>query len=177
MAPHIQKLPFDIVASSGSDEDHPAEGLMAEYHSTMVSGWQSERFCSWPQGLIVQLQHGNCRIQKIQVLIHNFKIPQRLEFFVGKTVDEESPPDGAAEAAEGQLQNISNTKDKSASSEDNEASLIEFKRLGYVNLVDNAGNSYKVRELKSIHVNVEGTHIKIIVHKCHINALNLYNQV
>jgi hypothetical protein len=26
-------------------------------------------------------------------------------------------------------------------------------------------------------VNVEGTHLKIIVHKCHINALNLYNQV
>ena len=145
----IKKLPISILASSGYDEDFPPEGLMLDYHSALAKGWQSERFCIFPQALILALDQGKCRIRKIQILSHHFKIPRRLEFFVGQA-----------------------TGDSTSKNPE-----IDFVRLGYVNLQDNSDNQFKVRELKSIHVDVEGTHLKIVIHKCHINPLNLYNQV
>ncbi|KAJ1569417.1 hypothetical protein HK096_003182 [Nowakowskiella sp. JEL0078] len=56
-------------------------------------------------------------------------------------------------------------------------SYVEFTRLGFVTLNDNQNTGYKARELKSVHVDAEGTYLRILVHKCHLNAINLYNQV
>ena len=47
----------------------------------------------------------------------------------------------------------------------------------YVTLDDNERTKYSARELKSVHMDVFGEFIKIVPDKCHINALNLYNQV
>ncbi|KAJ3150983.1 hypothetical protein HDU86_006239 [Geranomyces michiganensis] len=47
----------------------------------------------------------------------------------------------------------------------------------YVSLNDGAQVEYKARELKSIHIDAEGEYLKIVLHKCHVNNLNLYNQV
>ena len=153
MAFKIQKLPFHVLASSGFDEDFPPEGLCMD-HSPLAKGWQSERFCIYPQALILAFNHGSCRIQKIQILGHHFKIPKRLEFHIGQAEQDPAHPDDPF----------------------NETPNIEFKKLGYVQMQDNSDNNFKVRELKSIHVDAEGTHLKILIHKCHINSLNLYNQ-
>ena len=124
------------------------------HHSAAAKGWQSERFCLFPQAIIFAFEHGQCRIQKIQILIHHFKIPSKLEFYIGRAAQDSSSPQNTDEEPD-----------------------IQFKRLGYVDLQDNSENFYKVRELKSIHVDAEGTHLKIVLHKCFINSLNLYNQV
>ncbi|KAJ1555749.1 hypothetical protein HK405_013691, partial [Cladochytrium tenue] len=48
-------------------------------------------FCLYPQSLTLRLVPGNCRVNKIQILSHHFKIPTRLEFFLGRVAG----PDGA----------------------------------------------------------------------------------
>ena len=41
----------------------------------------------------------------------------------------------------------------------------------------NDKTDFKARELKSVHVDAEGTFIKFVLHKNFVNKQNLYNQV
>lgn len=52
--------------------------------------------------------------------------------------------------------------------------LITFR---YVELASNERTDYKARELKSVHVEAEGTFLKFVLHKNFVNKLNMYNQV
>ncbi|KAK7884098.1 hypothetical protein WMY93_027221 [Mugilogobius chulae] len=52
-----------------------------------------------------------------------------------------------------------------------------LRRLGYVSLSDNQQTSFKARELKSVHVDVIATHLRITLHQNHDNRHNRYNQV
>lgn len=47
----------------------------------------------------------------------------------------------------------------------------------YVELSSNERTEFKARELKSVHVDAEGLYLKLVLHKNHVNRLNLYNQV
>ena len=47
----------------------------------------------------------------------------------------------------------------------------------YVALSDNDKTGFGARELKSVHVDAVGHFIKFVIHKNHINRLNVYNQV
>jgi hypothetical protein len=38
-------------------------------------------------------------------------------------------------------------------------------------------SGHQARELKSVHVNVDAVILRVVVHKCHVNKLNIYNQV
>ena len=66
-----RKIPFQIVSASSADEQHPASEL--NHHGPLVNGWQSNRFCSYPQELIVQFEH-IARIRRVQLLSHQFLI-------------------------------------------------------------------------------------------------------
>lgn len=151
MSSNLVKLPFSILAVSGYEENYPPEGLIDQAYQSQ--GWQTERFCIFPQSIILAFNFGKCRIRKIQLLINEFKIPKKIDFFAGN-VD-------------------SDNRDQTS----NGIPTIEFHRLGFINLNDNSQNSFKSRELKSIHVDFEATHLKISLHKNFINTLNLYNQV
>lgn len=52
-----------------------------------------------------------------------------------------------------------------------------FKRLGYLSFDSNERSNHQARELKSVHVNVPAFFIRLMVHRCHVNKLNIYNQV
>jgi centrosomal protein CEP104 len=52
-----------------------------------------------------------------------------------------------------------------------------FTRLGYLSLDSNERSQYKARELKSVYIKAKGSFMKLIIHKCYINPLNLFNQV
>jgi centrosomal protein CEP104 len=52
-----------------------------------------------------------------------------------------------------------------------------FTKLGHVSIEDNDKNQYKARELKTIHIDTRASYLKITMFKCHINPLNLYNQI
>ncbi|KAJ0064723.1 hypothetical protein NL108_012655, partial [Boleophthalmus pectinirostris] len=52
-----------------------------------------------------------------------------------------------------------------------------LRKLGYVSLSDNQQTGFKARELKSVHVDAIGTHLRITLHQNHVNPHNRYNQV
>ncbi|XP_061197353.1 centrosomal protein of 104 kDa-like isoform X1 [Saccostrea echinata] len=141
-----RKLPFRVIHVSGQDESYRAAEL--NYHSPLTKGWQSSRYCLYPQDIVLQLEHRS-RLRKIQILSHQYLIATKIEFFVGDVPDE-------------QTQDLENAR---------------YTRLGYVSLSDNEKTGYKARELKSVHVDAIGLFLKLNIHKNHINKYNLYNQV
>ncbi|KAH6577880.1 hypothetical protein BASA62_000640 [Batrachochytrium salamandrivorans] len=148
-------MDFKVLSSSGYDERHPPSELLVDKHTPMAIGWQSERFCLFPQELVLHLTAGVCRIRKIQLLAHHFKIPTRVEVHLATV------PQAAAWAGFGP----------------GSLSSVKFQRIGFVSLNDNVANSYRARELKTIHLDAEVNLVKLVLHKCHVNALNLYNQI
>lgn len=142
--PH--KLAFKVTHASGQDEVHRASEL--NYHSPLTKGWQSARYCLYPQDIVIQLEK-RARLRKIQVLSHQFLIATRIEFFVGDV------PDGLPVVLDN----------------------ARYTRLGYVSLSDNEKTGFKARELKSVQVDAVGVFLKLNIHKNHINKYNLYNQV
>jgi centrosomal protein CEP104 len=46
-----------------------------------------------------------------------------------------------------------------------------------VELSSNERTEFRARELKSVHVDAEGTFLKLVLHKNFVNKLNQFNQV
>ncbi|XP_041859898.1 centrosomal protein of 104 kDa isoform X2 [Melanotaenia boesemani] len=89
------------------------------------------------------------RIRKLQLLAHQYLIPAKVEFHIGDSLPETSPPEFPG----------------------------RLRRLGYVSLSDNEKTCFKARELKSVHVDAIGTYLRITLHRNHVNRYNHYNQV
>ncbi|WAR15732.1 CE104-like protein [Mya arenaria] len=142
--PH--KLSFKVTHASGQDEVHRASEL--NFHSPLTKGWQSARYCLYPQDIVIHLEKRS-RLRKIQVLSHQCLIATRIEFFVGDVPD-------------GMPVDLDNAR---------------YTRLGYVSLSDNEKTGFKARELKSVQVDAVGVFLKLNIHKNHINKYNIYNQV
>jgi len=87
-------------------------------------------------------------LKKVQLLSHQYLIASKIEFYIG-------------DCGEGEL-NYQSAK---------------YTRLGYVELSSNERTDLKARELKSVHVDAEGSFIKFVIHKNFVNKSNLYNQV
>ncbi|GLC37245.1 hypothetical protein PLESTB_001144100 [Pleodorina starrii] len=141
-----QKLRFTVHAFSGEDTDYPVRELL--YHSPQTRGWQSPRFCKYPQEIVLRLEQ-TCKVQQIQILSHEYKIATRVEVFVGAP----------------------------ANVLDTDPNNCVFKRLGYLSFDSNERSNHQARELKSVHVNVQAFLIRLLIHRCHVNKLNIYNQV
>ncbi len=98
-----RKIHFQIVSSSSSEEQHPASEL--NHHGPLISGWQSSRFCSYPQELILQFEN-YVRIRRVQILSHQYLIGKnwisnddyltvlflasKFEFFIGDCTSDDS---------------------------------------------------------------------------------------
>uniref|UniRef100_A0A3Q3XGY3 Centrosomal protein of 104 kDa n=1 Tax=Mola mola TaxID=94237 RepID=A0A3Q3XGY3_MOLML len=141
-----RKIGFIIVNSSSHEDDSSAGELMV--HAPTVNGWRSSRLCSYPQHITLKLVERS-RVRKLQLLAHQYLIPNKVEFHVGDSLPETSTPEFP-----GQL-----------------------RRLGYVSLSDNERTGFRARELKSVHVDAIGTYLRITFHRNHVNCYNHYNQV
>ncbi|KAJ3038507.1 hypothetical protein HK097_003154, partial [Rhizophlyctis rosea] len=154
----LSKLSYEILHCSSFDEDFPPKNLLAT--GPNLREWKTARFCPHPQVLIVRFTAGACQIRKIQLLSHHYKIATRIDLEIGRNVLVTGNGDSGKA--------VTPQKDGAG---------IEFTRLGYVMLDDNVKTGYKARELKTIHIDIEGEYVKFIFDKCHVNPLNLYNQV
>lgn len=54
---------------------------------------------------------------------------------------------------------------------------VSYTRLGYLSLDSNERSGFKARELKSVYVNARGNFLRLTIKKCHVNAINQFNQV
>ena len=113
--------------------------------------WTSERFCSYPQKIIIKFHHV-VNISQINILSHSKKISRRLQFYYYY-------PDDI---------------DKNKQYEYDE---IPFRKLGFINLRDNKQCNYSVRELKKIFVKIRCLFIKIELENNYKNYFNKYQQV
>ncbi|XP_049940431.1 centrosomal protein of 104 kDa [Schistocerca serialis cubense] len=144
--PH--KIGFTVIYATGEDEHHRATEL--NVHGPTVRGWQSAQACTYPQELVLQL-HAEAVVSRIQILAHQFLIPERLELWAGSDVDESDP------------QSVCGS---------------HFEYLGYITLSSNESTAFKSRELKSVTVpSCKARFLKLRLHKNHPNAFNVHNQV
>nr|CAB3229838.1 centrosomal protein of 104 kDa [Phallusia mammillata] len=81
------KINYSVVGATGEADGYSAKNL--EHQSPTVPGWQTARFCVYPQELIVCLEDQS-RIKKLQLLAHQYMIPSKIEFFVGNNPNPDS---------------------------------------------------------------------------------------
>jgi centrosomal protein CEP104 len=81
----IKKIPFQVISSSSSDPEFPVEEIAK--HGPFNTGWQSERFCSYPLQIVLKLAE-KTRVFKIQLLIHHYKIPTKVDIGISNTLDQ-----------------------------------------------------------------------------------------
>lgn len=140
-----QKLPFRIIDFTGEDPQYPVTELLTS--SPQSKGWQSERFCDWPQHLILQF-FSPVRLKQLQFLSHQAKISSKIELFAALPTN------------------------KSQSLVD-----LEYKKLGYLALDSNEKSGFQSRELKTVYLDNVCMYLKIVLNKCYLNKFNVFNQV
>ncbi|GBC26392.2 centrosomal protein of 104 kDa-like [Rhizophagus irregularis DAOM 181602=DAOM 197198] len=211
----LQHLEYEIVHVTGWDDNYPPHQLLPKDNKNLSKegsikhgkGWQSERYCKYPQEIILQVSCGAARIRKLQILSHHYKIATKLDIYVG-SVQQRKEMVGMEDIYTGGSNNENRTLSKlswdklpkmidndginpdddeesSISSEDNEYEIVKpdnrpyilFKRLGYCALDSNERANYKARELKSVRLDTECEYIRLVARRCYSNHLNQYNQV
>ena len=130
-----------------STQDPDYPARELHFHTPQTRGWQCARFSKFPQELVLRLDHP-ARIHQIQLLSHEYKIATKIELFTGLLPPGETSLDRAI-----------------------------MRRLGHLSFDPNTASGHQARELKSVHVNVDAAILRVVVHKCHVNKLNIYNQV
>ncbi|KAK4519903.1 Oxysterol-binding protein 4 [Mucor velutinosus] len=108
----IDSIPFEIAHCSSFDQDYKPESLAEPFQGDIQRishrGWQTQKHPEYPQDLILRLNSGLCRIHKVEILSHHYKIASQIELYVGITKEQEQ-----------------------------DAMYIQFTRLGFVNLDNN----------------------------------------
>lgn len=143
---NLTKLKYRLVSCSSQDPQHPISDLVNNFSES--EGWQSIRFCDYPQEITLQFL-SPVSIKQIQFLSHHYKIASKIEILT--YLPEIWDP-------------ISNNN-------------IKFKKLGFLTLDKNETSNYKAREQKSIFLDAPCSYIKLIFYKNHPNKFNVFNQV
>eukprot|EP00923_Selenidium_pygospionis_P036638 GHVN01064246.1.p1 GENE.GHVN01064246.1~~GHVN01064246.1.p1 ORF type:complete len:979 (-),score=249.87 GHVN01064246.1:175-3111(-) len=142
------KLAFSIAYSSGDDPDFPSHELTSQ----SSRGWQSARYCEYPQELVLEM-HSPSHLTHIKLLSHQSNIASKIELYSA------NGPAGAYHAS-GQ-----------------HSGQLRFKRLGCISLDDNEKSQHQSREVKSVFLDAEGRYLKLVLFKNHPNIHNPLNQV
>ncbi|XP_036321654.1 centrosomal protein of 104 kDa isoform X2 [Rhagoletis pomonella] len=143
-----KKISFNVVFASDEDPAFPASELNT--HGPTVHGWRSAPGSTITPHDIVLRFHKPAKIYRIQILAHQFLIPEKVELWLHYS------PKGIPSTPSSQC----------------------FDFLGFVALSDNAATNYKSRELQSVSVNPRrGTHLKLRLSSAHRNDYNPDGQI
>ena len=145
------------------DSGYPAE-IVLNFNTI---GWRSADLCDFPQSIICKL-NAECNLRKVQLLGHNYMIPQRVVLNVGNFHNKYEKHIWKKIG----FVTISGTFGISWSFPDDNA--VKYKNL------DNSKTSYKQRELKTINLkdmDISGQYVKFEVYQNHDNKKNIFNQV
>lgn len=140
------KVRFKIISCSSEDPQYPATELLQP--SPQGKGWQSARFCDYPQEIIIQFL-APVRLKQVQFLCHQCKIPSKIELFSF-------------------IQDLNSVMPNTE---------FKWTKLGFLSLDPNDKSGYQARELKSVFLDIPALFLRFYFHKCHMNKYNLFNQV
>ncbi len=165
----------------GSNRDHQQQPPLVNNE-----GWQSKRFCSYPQSILLQpLLEDNrqsplitttakpttiMHLCQMQILAHNQKIPKRIDIHISETILDGRSKEHSNDNQLGKLTSSSLTPTTTSPEVVVDEALlqkIQFKRLGYITFDNNSKTNYRARELKSISLDVSVTFVKLVIHECH----------
>jgi centrosomal protein CEP104 len=96
------------------------------------------------------------KLQVLQVLMHQYKIPKIIEVFAY------SPHNSQGVEASQLLSDPNNE--------------VYFKKVGHFTLDDNSASGFKARELKTVYIDVACQYLKLSLQKCYSNEKNIFNQ-
>ena len=179
-----KKLGFQVVFASGEDPDYPVTEL--NHHSPNTKGWQSPRcvvLAPLPPAPLRARTPTSRPFPSRSTPPHprSLPLPAPARSFC------EYPQeiglqfiDGNVQLSQVQLlshQSKISTRIELYMGTGPEYMRCQFTRLGYLSLDSNERSAYKARELKSVYLKSKGVFMKLLLHKCHVNALNLHNQV
>ena len=140
------KIKYRIISCTGEDPEYPYSELLTP--SPNSKGWQSPRFCDYPQEMTLQFTTPS-KVKQIQFLSHQSKISSKIELYAF-------------------MPNLNAVMPNSD---------FKWKKLGYLSLDANERSNFQARELKSVFLDSPALYMKIVFHKCHLNRYNLFNQV
>lgn len=144
MSETLHKEQFRVIFCSGEDPQFPISNLICE----IDPGWQSFRFPTYPQILLIQFMSPDILIKNISITTHQAKIPKFIEIFSCA------------------LSDISKETNK-----------INFKKIGEMKFSDNQLNDFKKREIQTAYLDLKSSYLKLILHSNYENPLNPFNQV
>jgi centrosomal protein CEP104 len=75
----LQKLPYRIISVTSEAESFSVRELLN--HTPFSPGWQSSRFCSYPQEILIEFP-SLIHLKEIQFLSHQYKIPNKIEIHI-----------------------------------------------------------------------------------------------
>lgn len=139
------------------------------------SGWQSQRFCVYPQDLIIQFPT-LVKLSQLTFLLHQFKIPRQIElyYFAQHHADVLNRDMGELGGLDQAGRLILQLQQQSQGGSDVNPL---FKKLGHFSLDDNMKTNYSARELKTVYVECSCQFLMIRFLKNHPNQQNKFNQV
>ena len=149
---YLSKLNFKVINITSIEEDNsinPKE----KFEKLLQKGgyeWISERFCSYPQEIIIKFE-SPVNLYQINLLCNEKKTPKHLIFY-------------------------SFCPEEFGNKEYNYSDIV-FKDIGYVDLKDNKDFNFQVREYKKVFINIKTLFLKIILDNNYINNYNKFQQV
>ena len=144
---------------------HPQFPLNNLLNKNTNIGWISNRFCTYPQEIIVEF-HSYVNIRQINILIKETKIPTIIEFINWIYVPINN-------------NKINNPIEKELSNRKKRKNKLEYqyKNIGFIKLSSNVKTNYQARELRKIYINILTKRLKLIIHRIYSNTINTFCQV
>ena len=146
----IYKLKYKILAISSTESDSDSlssSSLRPQPIINFENPWSSNRFCAYPQKIILKFETP-VNLNQIIIISHEKRISQKITFSIFCP----------------QL-------------DDPDFSKVILNEIGYINLNQNMASNYQVRELKKIFVNVKCLFLRMELDQNYINDYNPYHQV
>lgn len=142
-----QILDYKIIGASTEDPQHRISKISSQIPG---DGWQSARFCSYPQEILIKF-FNPVHLRQINLLFHETYIPSRIDvyhFFPEKYKDF--------------LTDYNN---------------LTFDKVGFIEPDSNTRSNYQCREYKRISIAENCTYLKLVFQKNIYNIYNPFNQV
>ena len=139
----LSKLPYRIISYSSEDPQYPLSNLIQQNGK----GWQSNRFCIYPQEILIQFSFP-VNINQINIIINEKKIPNSIEFYNA---------------------NINNNR--------NNQFPLFFDYIGFIKLSSNINSNFRARESRKIFLDINAKIIKVKLNRNYSNKYNIFCQV